>query len=135
MPGLRIFGCAGLRKAYEICFHSSLPIKDEAWFQFFARFSNFFVTLQTTRFDCLGGDEKSSFICLSTYERGSIVPIFCKHLKNIFSYPIEMAASVANDANAFEYSVAPTCERLKKSSFIALHLINILHNAIFLQEI
>ena len=63
-----------------------------------------------------------------------MVPFFCKNLKNIFSHLVETAISVANDANAFEYSITWTGERLKSSS-IALRYINISKDAIFPQEI
>ena len=63
-----------------------------------------------------------------------MVPFFCKNLKNIFSHLVETAISVANDANAFEYSINRTGERLKSSS-IALRYINISKDAIFPQEI
>jgi len=48
----------GLATGFEICFHSSLPIKNEAWYHFFAKLSKiFFIALQITCFDCLGGGE------------------------------------------------------------------------------
>jgi hypothetical protein len=46
----------GLAKGFEMCFHSSLPIKDEAWCQFFASFSKIYYSAKT-RFDFLGGGE------------------------------------------------------------------------------
>jgi hypothetical protein len=58
MPSFQIFGCAGLLvKGFEMCFHPSLPIKDEAWCQFFAMFSKKFIALQITPFDCLGREK------------------------------------------------------------------------------
>ena len=102
-----MFDCAGLRKAKKKALFASLPIKDEASLLLFAKFFKIFIASITWKKNAF------SFSFLPIKDR-SWCRFSARILKNIFSHLVETALSVANDANAFEYSIARTSERLKK---------------------
>ena len=108
-------------------FFASLPIKDESSLLLFAKFFEIFIASITWKKNAF------SFSFLPIKDR-SWCRFSARISKNIFSHLVETAISVANDANAFEYSIARTGERPKSSS-IALRYINISKDAIFPQEI